>query len=92
MKVLYKPFAIVAGLIGAKLGQSVFKSLWSAIDDARPPSATTADAGLAKVIAAKLLEGATMAAVAAIVDRAGARSFHYLTGIWPGEQTAKAEE
>ncbi|MGI8428388.1 MAG: DUF4235 domain-containing protein [Solirubrobacteraceae bacterium] len=92
MKLLYKPFAIAAALIGAKLGQRVFTSLWSAIDDAPPPSPTTADASLTRVVGAKALEGATMAAIAAVVDRAGAKSFRYLTGIWPGEDSAESTE
>jgi predicted DNA-binding transcriptional regulator YafY len=84
MKVLYKPFGLIAGMIGAKLGQSVFKALWSKLDDAEPPNATTENASLGKVVGAKALEAATVAGVAAAVDRASARSFHYLTGVWPG--------
>ena len=33
MKLLYKPFGIIAGLIAARLGHSVFKQIWSQIDD-----------------------------------------------------------
>jgi len=40
------------------------------------------------VVAAAALEAATMAGIGAAVDRAGARAFHYLTGIWPGETRA----
>jgi hypothetical protein len=86
MKLLYKPFAIIAGLISAKLGQSVFKSLWAKFDDARPPTATTEGASLPKVVGARALEAATMAGVAATVDRTFARVFHHLTGIWPGDR------
>ncbi len=86
MKLLYKPFAIIAGIIGAKLGQSVFKTLWSAIDKTDPPRPTTPDASLPKVVGAQALQAATMAAVAAAVDRASIRSFHHLTGIWPGKR------
>ncbi|MBV9474383.1 MAG: DUF4235 domain-containing protein [Solirubrobacterales bacterium] len=92
MKLLYKPFALIAAVIGAKLGHSVFKSLWSAIDDAEPPKATTAEASLPKVVGAKALEAATVAGVAAAVDRVSARSFYHLTGIWPGERAQSEEE
>ena len=34
MKILYKPFAIIAGVIASKVGQSIFKALWSKIDQA----------------------------------------------------------
>ncbi len=85
MKIFYKPFGIIAGLIGAKIANSVFKALWSRIDHEDPPKPTTAEASLPKVVGAAALEAATVAAISAAVDRAGARAFHHLTGIWPGE-------
>lgn len=92
MKLLYKPFAIIGSLIAAKLGQSVFKQIWGQIDDQKPPKPTTADASVPKVVAAAALEAATLAGVAAVVDRAGARTFEYLTGFWPGDEHAKPAE
>ena len=86
MKILYKPFAIIAGMIGAKLGRNAFKALWARIDDADPPDPTTDGASGRKVVGAAALEAATMAGVAAAVDRASARAFHHLTGIWPGKK------
>lgn len=87
MKILYKPFAIIAGVIGAKLGRNTFKALWARIDAADPPDPTTAGASLPKVVTAAALEAATMAGIAAAVDRMSARFFHHLTGIWPGKKT-----
>jgi Protein of unknown function (DUF4235) len=86
MKILYKPFGIIAGVIGAKIAQSIFKTVWSRIDADDPPRPTTADASLSKVVGAAALEAATTAAIGAAVDRAGARTFYHLTGIWPGER------
>jgi predicted DNA-binding transcriptional regulator YafY len=86
MKILYKPFAIIASLIGAKLGRSAFKNVWAKIDASDPPDPTTAEASFTKVVGAAALEAATMAAIGAAVDRASARGFHYLTGIWPGKK------
>lgn len=86
MKFLYKPFAIVAGVIAARLGRAAFKGLWSRVDDAEPPTPQTPDASLPKLIGAAALEAATMAGVAAAVDHASRRSFRYLTGFWPGEK------
>ncbi|MDQ6841141.1 MAG: DUF4235 domain-containing protein, partial [Actinomycetota bacterium] len=54
-------------------------------DDTEPPPPTTPDAGIGKVVGAAALEAATMAATRAAVERASARSFHHLVGIWPGE-------
>ena len=89
MKILYKPFAIIAGVISARVGRSVFRSLWARIDDSEPPSPRAEDASLPKVVGAAVLEAATMAGIAAAVDRATVRSFHYLTGIWPGDKGDK---
>jgi len=86
MKIFYKPFGIVAGVIGARLGRQVFQGLWGSIDTLTPPEPTAGDAPLGKVVAAAALEAATMAAIGAVVDRMAARSFHYLFGFWPGKK------
>jgi len=90
MKILYKPFGIIAGLIGARIATAIFKAVWARIDQEEPPKPTKAEASFPKVVAAAALEAATMAGVGAAVDRVGARAFHHLTGIWPGE-TAEDE-
>jgi hypothetical protein len=82
-KLLYKPFAIIAGLIAARLGRGIFRGLWSKIDNDPPPAPGTGDASTAKVVGAQALQAGVMAGVAAAVDRAFARSFHHLVGAWP---------
>ncbi|MFZ0042203.1 MAG: DUF4235 domain-containing protein [Solirubrobacteraceae bacterium] len=91
MRFLYKPIAIIAGLISARIGKSVFTGIWSAIDDEPPPTPKRPDAGVGKVVGAQALQAAVMAATAAAVDRAFAASFFHLFGIWPGKP-AKPEE
>ena len=91
MKLLYKPFAIVGGIVGGRLGQRVFKTLWAKLDGGEPPKATTEDASLGKVVGARALEAATLAAAAAAADRASRRSFQHLFGIWPGGKKVKDE-
>jgi Protein of unknown function (DUF4235) len=86
MKILYKPFGIIAGLIGARIAKSIFSALWARIDTSAPPKPTTEEASFPKVVGAAALEAATMAGIGAAVDRAGARAFHHLTGIWPGDK------
>lgn len=86
MKLLYKPFGIVAGLVGGLLARRLFTVVWAAIDDEEPPEATTERASWTRVIAAAAIQGATFSAVRAAVNRAGARSFEHVTGIWPGER------
>lgn len=87
MKILYKPFGIIATLIGAKIARNIFNVLWSRIDAEAPPSPTTEDASFPKIVGAAALEAATMAAIGAAVDRVSARAFHHLTGIWPGQRS-----
>jgi hypothetical protein len=91
MKLLYKPFGFIAGIIAAKIGQSVFRSLWARIDSGDPPPPTIRTASEPKVIGAAALEAATLAATRTAVNRASMRSFQYLTGIWPGEREAEAK-
>lgn len=86
MKLLYKPFAIIAGVIGAKIGQAAFKALWAKVDTAEPPEPTHRQASTGKVVAAAALEAAALSGAKAVTTRASARSFHYLTGFWPGEE------
>ena len=85
MKLLYKPFGIIAGLISGFLGRTAFKGLWARIDDREPPEATTEETTYPKVIIASVLKAAVMAGIGVAVERAGAQAFHYVTGIWPGE-------
>ena len=92
MKILYKPFGIVASLIAARLGKTVFKGVWGRIDQSEPPRARTAEASLPKVVGAAALEAATMAGVAAAVDRASARTFQYIFGVWPGDEPEEEDE
>jgi hypothetical protein len=92
MRLLYRPFKLVGVMIAAKLGRGIFTSVWSRIDDAPPPTATTPDTTWGKVIGAAALRGATMATMAAAADRAGAHVFEYLTGAWPGKDPDKEKK
>jgi Protein of unknown function (DUF4235) len=89
MKLLYKPFSLLAGVIAARIGKSLFRTLWSRVDRAEPPEPTAPEAGMPKVVGAAALEAATMAGVAAAADRVAATAFHHLTGIWPGKPAQK---
>ena len=91
MKLLYKPFGLIAALIASRIGKSLFTSLWARIDDAAPPKSTAPHATYGKVVGAKVLEAATMAGVGAAVDRTVAKAFAHLTGIWPGEDPKPRE-
>lgn len=85
MRFLYKPFGVIFALIAARVGKSVFTSIWSKIDDAPPPSTTAPSASFGKAVGGKALEAATLAGAAAAADRLGAQFFHHLFGAWPGK-------
>jgi hypothetical protein len=91
MKLLYKPFSLIAGLIAARIGKAIFKVMWSRVDTSEPPEATAPQTTAAKVVGAAALEAATMAGVGAAVERVAAQTFHYLTGIWPGKEPEKTD-
>ena len=92
MKIVYKPFGLIAGVVAARLGRKTFEQIWGRIDDQDPPDPSTQEATLGKVVGAAALEAATMAAVAAAVNRVSARWFEYLFGIWPGKKREKQLE
>ena len=86
MKLFYKPFALIASVIAARLGKSVFRSLWTKVDeDARVPKPDTGEGSLVKVVAGQALYAGVMAGVAAAVHRQSARLFHHLIGSWPAK-------
>ena len=88
MKLLYKPFALIAKFVTGRLSRSVFKSLWDRIDSEPPPLPGTGEASMVKVVGAQALQGAVMAGTAAAVNRTFARFFHHLVGAWPEKPPA----
>ncbi|HVF77181.1 MAG TPA: DUF4235 domain-containing protein [Solirubrobacteraceae bacterium] len=88
MKIIYKPFGIVIGIIAGILARQVFNQVWGHIDDREPPKATTEDTSWGKVLGAAAVQGATFAVTRTAVNRSGAKGFQWLTGIWPGEKRA----
>ena len=92
MRLFYKLFAKITGGFAARIGKSVFKSVWSRIDEEEPPKPTRLDASLSKVVGGQTLEAATMAATAAIVERATASTFSYLFGISPEPEPKEKEK
>jgi len=86
MKLLYKPFGLIAGLIAGFLSSKIFDFIWARIDDQEPPEPKTEDAPIAKVLIAAALQGMVFRTVRAYVDREGAKGYRYLTGVWPGEK------
>jgi uncharacterized protein DUF4235 len=93
VKLIYKPFGIILGILGGLAGRQVFNQIWQRLDDEEPPEPTTRDTSLRRLVSAVALQGAIFALVKAALDRGTAHGTHKLTGVWPGEGTepGKAE-
>jgi hypothetical protein len=85
MKLLYRPFGIVLGLLAGQVAKSVFNVVWSKFDDEEAPKATIEETTWPKVLTAAAVQGMVFQTVRAAVNRAGAQGFRYLTGVWPGQ-------
>lgn len=96
MKLIYKPFGLILGLLSGLVASKLFNALWGVFDKEEPPKPTTRETSWPKVIGAAAMQGVTFKVVRAVVDRKGAEGFAYLTGSWPGpkkpdeSQAAKA--
>lgn len=86
MKLIYKPFSIIAGIVAGMLSRKLFDAIWSRFRDDPAPKADTEAATFGAVIVAAAVQGVTARVTRAAVDRASARGFKHLTGIWPGEK------
>ena len=86
MKLIYKPFGIIVGIIAGLLARKAFTFVWSKIDDEEPPEATTELASWSRVVTAAAVQGVTFSVTRAVVDRAGARGWEHIFGVWPGEK------
>src|SRR5215212_265662 len=90
MKLLYKPFGIIFGILAGVVSKKIFEAVWGIFDKEEPPKPTTLEATWPKVIGAAVVEGVTFKVTRAAVDRAGASGYARLTGTWPGKE--KSEE
>lgn len=90
-RLLYKPFGLIFGILGGMLAGAVFKRVWSAVGhEEEAPKATDESRGWGEVLVAAAAEGAVFGGVKALIDRAGASGFAYLTGAWPGRRGEKS--
>jgi hypothetical protein len=84
MKLIYKPFGVIFGILAGLVSKRLFDFIWARFDDEEPPKATTKEASMGKVVGAAALQGVVFKGTRAAVDRYGARGFYRLTGSWPG--------
>jgi hypothetical protein len=91
MKLFYKLFSIPLGLAAGQVAKKVFEQIWGMIDDREPPRANHEEAELPKIVAAAAVQGTTFYITRALVQRAGAKGFAHLTGVWPGDKRPEVE-
>jgi Protein of unknown function (DUF4235) len=92
MKFIYKPFGIIIGILAGLGSKKLFEAIWGVFDEEEPPKPTTQEAAWPKILAAAAFQGVVFKIVRAGVDRAGAKGFNYLTGIWPGPKTTEKSQ
>lgn len=86
MKLLFLPFAVLAGLLAGLLGTKLFERVWGLIDDQEPPDAEHREVDYVKLVAALSLEGAIFRLIRGLTDHGARVWFRRLTGVWPGEE------
>ncbi len=91
MKLLYKPFSIFAGILGARAGKQMFEAIWGGLSDSPKPSYRDAEASLGKIVVSAALEGATLAASVAFAHQLTLRLFRHLFGVWPAADSRSAK-
>lgn len=84
-RILYKPIGLLFSVLGGVVAGAIFKRVWRvAAHEDKAPQATDERRSLGEVVTASAAQGAVFGAVKALIDRAGARGFAWLTGAWPG--------
>jgi hypothetical protein len=86
MKLIYKPFAIVLGLLAGILSKKVFEQVWGMVADEDPSDPDDRDATWAQVLVSAAVGGAIIKVVQALIRRGGAVGFERATGFWPGDE------
>jgi hypothetical protein len=87
-KILYRPWGLVASLLGGLIAAQIFQQLWKRLDPESPedpPKPLQSEYRLPKVLLAALVQGALFSVIKALINRGGARAFERWTGEWPGD-------
>src|SRR4029077_18603503 len=85
LKLLYKPVAIVAGLVGGLRSGLIFNRVWKIVGrGSDAPAPMDSERGWGEILLAAGLQGAIYALVKGAVHRAAAEWTRQKTGICPG--------
>ena len=84
---VFRPLSVIFGVVVArKVGNRAFDATWQRRYGTEAPTATTHQATWGQVLGAAALRGTIMGVSAAAFNRVAAKSVHYATGFWPGEE------
>ena len=87
-KILYRPWGLVASLLGGLIAGQIFQQVWKQLDpdsSEDPPKPLESEYRLRKILLAAAIQGAIFTVVRALINRGGARVFERWTGEWPGD-------
>jgi uncharacterized protein DUF4235 len=84
VRILYKPWGVIAGVAGGMVAGTVFKRVWRLVrGEYEAPGAIDPARSWTETAFAAALEGAVFGGVKALVDRGAATGFAKATGTWP---------
>ena len=90
-KLIFRPVSIVAGLLAGLVGKKLFRGLWKALDKQEPPKPEERPVAIGMLALALAIEGALFRLVKGLAEHGSRHAFSQLTGSWPGERPAEAQ-
>jgi hypothetical protein len=92
MKLAYKPFSLILGLLAGMVATRIFDAIWERIDDQDAPEPSDREADMAKILLAAALQGVIFKGTRAAVERGAARGWSSFFGVWPGDERPEPAE
>jgi hypothetical protein len=92
IKLIFRPFSVVTGLLAGMLGKRLLRQFWRFLDNDQPPQAEERSIPITKLSLALILEGALFRLVKGLADHGSRRAFAHMTGAWPGGQAESAKK
>lgn len=85
MRLLFKPFALIVGLIASRVAQAIFDRIWRRAEGQEVPDPDVREDPGGQAIAARIVRSAIFAGTTAAASRYGMHVFEHLFGRWPGK-------
>lgn len=84
VKLMFKPVAILSGILAGLLARRSFASIWRRLDERDPPASDQRSASLPKLALSLSIQGAVFSLARGLLDNLSRRGFAGLVGRWPG--------